>query len=824
MMRGSPFARSRSAAMAGMVVVWLGLLVGAVAEARGKDDMLARAPEGPMAGVEDIVFAVRCVGTDGHWYANFGYWDTDANRMMYGRDGGRLCRFNVRSGEVIVLLNDPTGSVRDPAVHYGGDRILFSYRKGGSSHFHLYEISADGTGLRQLTDGPYDDIEPAYLPGGGIVFCSSRCKRWVPCYNTHVATLHRADEDGRTIRQISSNVEHDNTPAVMPDGRILHMRWEYVDRSELGFHHLWTMNPDGTSQMVFFGNLHPGTAMLDARPIPGSDKVVAVFSPGHGRKEHAGYLTLVDPDGGPDERHHTCRLHPSGDFRDPYPFSEDCFLVAEKNRLVLVDGEGGTRTLYALAGAGEDCWLHEPRPLRARKRERVVPDRVDWSEAHGSLLLIDVLHGRSMEGVEPGEIKELLVLELLPKPVGFGGVPHALSWWGTLNLQRVLGTVPVEPDGSVYMELPAMRSVFFVALDERRMAVKRMQSFVSVMPGEKTGCAGCHENRTETARDSPAGAVMALRRPPSRIQPIPDVPQVFDFPRDIQPILDRHCVQCHDYGKHRGGVILTGDRGPMYSHSYWTLVVRGQVADGQNGLGNRSPRTIGSSASPLMTKAEGGHHEVKLSAHEQRMIRLWIETGAAYTGTYAALSTGNLYDGDIFLDFTRRARFRKLLQPRCGRCHRDNLELQAKPVRGKYHIRTVRKNDPIIRFSEHVIFNLTRPERSTVLLAPLARNAGGWGLCKAVAKDGEFGDPVVVFRDTHDPGYRELLAEIRRAAGALNRMKRFDMPGFQPGGHYVREMKRYGILKADCDSSDSIDPYATDRAYWKSLWYRPEVR
>ena len=121
-----------------------------------------------------------------------------------------------------------------------------------------------------------------------------------------------------------------------------------------------------------------------------------------------------------------------------------------------------------------------------------------------------------------------------------------LSYGGTFTLERVLGTVPVEEDGSAYFEVPARRSVFFVALDEDGKAVKRMQSFTSVEPGEVLGCVGCHEHRTHAppaARSpSPAGRAAARR---ARSRRSTDVPDVFDFPRDIQPILDRHCVECH---------------------------------------------------------------------------------------------------------------------------------------------------------------------------------------------------------------------------------------------------------------------------------------
>ena len=215
-------------------------------------------------------------------------------------DVGKLCKLNVRTGEVTVLLDAGGGSIRDPQVHYDAQKILFSYRKAGTDYYHLYEIQVDGTGLRQITSGPFDDYEPAYLPDGDIVFVSTRCRCWVNCWKTQVGVLYRCDADGGNLRRLSYNHEHDNTPWVLPDGRILYTRWEYVDRSQVEFHHLWTMNPDGTEQTVFFGNTHPGTLMIDAKPIPGTDDVIASFSPGHGVTDHKGIATIVSPRGGPD--------------------------------------------------------------------------------------------------------------------------------------------------------------------------------------------------------------------------------------------------------------------------------------------------------------------------------------------------------------------------------------------------------------------------------------------------------------------------------------------------------------------------------------------
>ncbi len=496
------------------------------------------------SGAEEVVFAVR-QPREGHWYENFGHVVSDENQAAYGA-GGHLCKLELDTGKVTVLLAAPQGSVRDPQVHYDGNTILFSYRKGGTPYYHLYEINRNGTGLTQLTDGPFDDLEPCYLPDGGIAFCSSRCKRFVPCWYVQVANLHRCDGDGKNIRPLSSNIEQDNTPWMLPDGRILYTRWEYVDRSREHFHHLWVMNPDGSGQMVYYGNSYPGDVYLDAKPVPGTSTIVMVNSPNHGRMEHEGRIAIVSAEFGPDKPAAQRLLNPGADFRDPYPWSENSFLVAQRRNLLLMDERGRTRELYRLAGelAAGGNWLHEPRPLRPRPREPVIPSRINLADSTGQLIVLDVYQGRNMDGIKPGAIKKLLILENLPKPVNFGGSMDPISYGGSYTLNRVLGTVPVEPDGSVNMKVPPLRSLQLVALDDHELSVKRMLSFLTVMPGECTSCSGCHENRTQSPSNKPT--LMALQRPPSGISPIPGAPEVFDYPRDIQPIWDRHCLTCHD--------------------------------------------------------------------------------------------------------------------------------------------------------------------------------------------------------------------------------------------------------------------------------------
>jgi hypothetical protein len=621
------------------------------------------------AQIDQIVFAKRPFGPDGHYYANFGYYCFDPAQKAYSRGGGALCRLDVSSGRVTELLADPDGGVRDPHLRNDGQRIIFSYRPAGTEYYHLYEINVDGTGLRQLTDGPYDDIEPTCLPSGDIVFCSSRCNRWVMCWKTPVAILYRCDPDGQNIRMLSSNAVTENTPAVLNDGRLLYTRWEYVDRSQLCYHHLWTVNPDGTGQMAFYGNMHPNgmpynladrkgsvvdynnvpgaVAMLDAKPIPETREVVSIFSPGHGRQSHYGYVTIIDPDGGPDREPSARRIHRDGKWRDPTPVSRDAFLVARDREMHLLDRQGRTRLVYQLDDQRPQMMLHEPIPVQRRAPAPSVPPRTESDKATGQLVLADVTIGRNMEGVRPGDIKRLLVMEQLPGPFhnspGFDGI----SLWGSFTLTRILGTVPVEPDGSANFEVPAKRSLFFVALDENGLSVKKMQSFVTVQPGEVTGCVGCHESRTTTPRNPGHATLVALRRPPSPIEPIAGAPEIVDFRRHIQPILDKHCVRCHGPERADGDLRLSGARG-VPSHgagrvltSYVSLVRRlGEVVDGRNAHGNRAPRTIGSGGSKLISRIDGRHYDVRVSPSEAQLVRLWLDSGATANGTYAVMDGG----------------------------------------------------------------------------------------------------------------------------------------------------------------------------------------
>ena len=774
-----------------------------------KGPMLEKMLAAEMSDIDEIVFPIRIPGRD-HWYVTFGNYsgrqddpvrlawkEEDGLLWGYG-EGAILVKLNLRTGEPKVIFYDLKGGIRDPQLHYDGQKILLSYRPGGTHVYHLYEINVDGSNLTRLTDGDYDDIEPTYCPDGSIVFCSARCKRFVNCWHTPVAALYRCDGNGGNVRLLSSNNDHDNTPWMLHDGRVLYMRWEYVDRSQVHYHHLWTMNPDGSQQMIYYGNQHPGIAMLDAKSIPGTDNIVSIFSPGHGSREHLGFVNIVSPKKGPDNLGSARQL---GKFRckDPFAFSENCLLVANNEALYVMSGNGDTEPFFTLPKAFKDHKLavHEPRPVRGKPREAVAAPRVDLSQATGYVILEDVYRGRSLEGLEKGKIKKLLVLKQVPKPINFSGGMEPLTIRGTFTMAEVLGTVPVEPDGSAYAEIPALQSVFFVALDDNDLAVKRMHSFMTLQPGETMACVGCHEERTDAPHSS-FGLLQALRRGPSRLEMVPNTPSIYDFPRDIQPILDKHCVRCHDGGDDfvkNGKVDLSGDKTASYTMAYWTMRTHDLAVDNRNRpISNFPIYQIGSGVSTLLTKyTTGEHYDVKITPHERDMLRLWIDTSATYPGTYAALRTGN-YSAHLPLD------------NRCAECHRkDSKDSRGQPIKVWEFGRSTST-------TRGTSYNISNPEKSFVLRAPLAKSAGGLELCSKV-----------VFESKEDKLYQQMLANIEKAKSRLEEGKRFDMPGFRPNDDYIREMQKYGFVKKDLGPMETFDYYKAEKEYFDSWYFDPEL-
>jgi hypothetical protein len=348
------------------------------------------------------------------------------------------------------------------------------------------------------------------------------------------------------------------------------------------------------------------------------------------------------------------------------------------------------------------------------------------------------------------------------------------------------------------------------------------------MPGETQGCVGCHEARTETTRLPTTGSVpTALKRAPSLIEPISGVPQVIDYPRDVQPVWDRHCVSCHSAENPLGRVVLSGDYNEWFTQSYYALFAYDQISDVRNWGedGNNRPYGFGTGASPLMEKIDGSHYEAKLTRREHDLVRLWVESSAVFTGTYAVY---NPIENAVAQSapsplVTLGEPVGPIVEKRCLTCHgsvaklgrRVTKETEELPGDGRSKDG---KPTEMLNLPRHCwnLYNLSYPEKSMVLLAPLAKAAGGYGWCKA-----EDGRPATVFGDVEDPDYVSILNAILAAKARQAKNPRPGMPGYRPPEHYVGWMQRFGILPAGFDlAEDAVDPYDTDEAYWRSLWHR----
>ena len=214
--------------------------------------------------------------------------------------------------------------------------------------------------------------------------------------------------------------------------------------------------------------------------------------------------------------------------------------------------------------------------MAPRPREPVLARRPIGRGRPAGCMLADVYRGRNMAGVRPGEIKKLLVLETLPKPVNFTGGMEPLSYGGTFTLERVLGTVPVEADGSAYFEVPALRSAVLRGPGrERPVGQADAELHDASMPGETAGCVGCHEQRDASAGSTGRAPGSRCGAGPAASSRSPACPTCSISPATSSRSSIATASTCHDAERREGGVVLSGDRGPIFSLSYLHAHARG---------------------------------------------------------------------------------------------------------------------------------------------------------------------------------------------------------------------------------------------------------
>lgn len=634
----------------------------------------------PLADTGPLVFAKQVPGAFSHQLTQYyGRYARPGGGIFVLEEPGRSFRTRSLTGGKL-----PAGSYQHPEVTFDADRILFSYcqaetppedtRNGHAGRFfHLYEVRPDGSGLRQMTEGPFDDFSPRELPDGRVLMVSTRRLGWHRCGSPGCEnyTLAVAQADGSGARPISYHETQEWDAALLNDGRIIYTRWDYVDRNAVFFEQLWTTTPDGSRPAIYYGNntFNP-VGIWEPRAVPGSRRVMATAAAHHAMT--AGSIILVDVAAGVDGKDPITRLtpevvFPEGEclvppvwfsaareprttpeqerwpghcYRSPFPLSEDCFLAAysfdslvgepQANQpnmfgLYLVDRFGNKELLYRDLNIAS-AW---PVPLRPRQRPPLLPLPGETPRpAEGTFVVQNVY--QSDPPLPAGVIRALRVLQVLPKstpgidnpPVG---IPRGAPG------KQVLGTVPVEADGSAHFRAPAGVPLAFQVLDERGQAVQVMRSLTYLQPGETTSCVGCHEPRVAAPL---AQRPLALRRTASAIRPAPEGARPFSYPRLVQPVLDRRCVSCHGADDPAGGVRLTGEPEGHYTYSYNALAPRVPYSDQSSMESLSRPDQYGARGSGLMKMLLAGHHGVQLDDDDIERLVTWMDANVLFYGTF----------------------------------------------------------------------------------------------------------------------------------------------------------------------------------------------
>ncbi|MBE0534229.1 MAG: discoidin domain-containing protein [Phycisphaerae bacterium] len=583
-----------------------------------------------------------------------------------------------------------SGSFLSPDLSWDGRTVAFAYVEceGDTEHryhtdpsrghwaagrsYHIFRVNIDGTDLEQLTDGTWNDFDPCWLPNGRIAFITERrggylrCGRVCPTY-----TLYDMNSDGTDILCLSPHETNEWHPSVTNDGMIVYTRWDYVDRHGCTAHHPWLTSPDGRDARALHGNFAPREVRadmeLDVRAIPDSRRMVATGAPHHGQA--FGSLVIIDPRVEDDDAMAPVkRLTPEVDFPEtqggaqvygtPWPLSEKYYLVAyDAGMRPGMGGQGqayvrGDYGIYLLDVFGNRELIYRdpeissqnPTPLRATPRPAIVPQQSEraasGAPAEGTLALVNV-YDTLTPWSEDIKVTALRVFQIIPMSVPSGEPPHETALreptaGDSVVLARyVLGTVPVEADGSAHFTVPAQKELFFQALDADGLAVQSMRSATYVQPGERLVCQGCHEPRHRApglAKQTP----IAMRRPPSI--PVPDVDGTnpFSYPRLVQPVLDRHCVSCHqknaDKAPRLDSEVIVKGRQKWYA-SYFSLAPK----FGFWSYGDRHrtiPGNFGARASKLHAMLQEGHHDLQMPPEDVHRIRVWLDSCSLFYGVY----------------------------------------------------------------------------------------------------------------------------------------------------------------------------------------------
>ena len=569
----------------------------------------------------------------------------------------------------IKTLFTPTGDrfIGDMDLHYDAEKMLLSI-PDDQGRWGIAELNlTDGTltSLPLIDEPDVHNYDACYLPDDRIVFTSTAPFVGVPCLggNSKVANLYLLDHGGR-IRRLTNDQDHNWCPVVMNDGRILYQRWEYADIAHAFMRILFSANPDGSAQMEYYGsNSFWPTAMFYARPIPGHPTKVVTVVGGHHDPPRQGELVILDPALGRQEATGVVQRIPGyGEkvapvildglaaaswprFLHPWPLSEKYFLVSCK------PSKTGLWGIYLVDVFDNFVLLHEepgwaflePVPWRKTARQPVVPDRTDPDSKEAAVMLADVYRGPGLAGVPRGTVKALRLMGYNFTYHGFGAEPDRVGLDGPWDVKRIIGTVPVDSDGSAYFTVPACIPISIQPLDAEGKAVALMRSWITAAPGETLSCVGCHEPQNENGPfDS---ARLAFGREPSPIREWYGPARGFSFEREVQPVLDAYCVGCH-HGKPLEDGTATFDltarpaeRIPAafqlyFSPSYMELRRWVHTPTLESDAHLLPPRDFHADTSILIQILRDDHYGVNLSTEAWDRMITWIDLNAPFHGSW----------------------------------------------------------------------------------------------------------------------------------------------------------------------------------------------
>ncbi len=598
-------------------------------------------------------------------------------------------KLNVRSAKYTPIYKPKRGYIGDIELHFDAERMLVTgvSEKG---RLQVFELAADGSKITEITPKGFTDVdnyEGMYLPNGRIIYTSTATFVGVPCVSgsDYVGNIHIMDADGSNVRRLCYDQDNNWCPVLLEDGRVLFLRWEYTDSAHYFSRILMHMNPDGTGQNEFYGsNSYWPNCMFYARPIPGSTtKFVAVVTGHHtdrpgelylfdvtkGREETQGVVQQIKPHNmqgssqgyvldylthgyNPPDRGPYISVTPKKDaswprFLFPHPLSEKQYLVSAQPGpgqpwgLYLID----TNDNMTLLAQDPNNFYFEPTPLAKTKRPPIIPDHIDLTSKTADVYIQDIYEGTGLPGVPRGSVKSLRVFQYEYSYRNMGGhysIGNESGW----DVRRVIGTVPVNPDGSVRFKIPANTPIAIQPLDEHGGAMQQMRSWFVGMPGEKVQCVGCHERQNQTVRPK---KTQAFTQAPVEPEPFYGQKRGFSYNREVQPILNRYCVSCHDGKKSpnipdftRTDIDKAGIEGwggfSGYSYSYWNLMpyVRRNGPEGNYKI--LIPNEFNPNTSELVQLLQKGHKGVKMDKESWERLYTWIDLNVPFHGTWTEVA------------------------------------------------------------------------------------------------------------------------------------------------------------------------------------------